>query len=445
MKINKFIRSLKDRFMNAIWKTPLDELPFIKNRLITGVRIIHLVLRDLMDGMITLRAMSLVYTTILALVPLLAVSFSVLKGFGVHNQIEPMLLNLLQPLGEKSIEITSKVIEFVNNTKAGVLGALGLTLLMYTVVSLLQKIESAFNYTWRLQSQRSISRRFSDYLTVIFVGPVLLFSALGVTASISSFSIMQDAMEIETIGFMVKLLGYLIPYLLVICAFTFIYVFIPNTKVKIGSALVGAFVSGVLWETSSWAFAAFVVNSTKYTAIYSAFATLIIFFIWLYINWLILLIGSSIAYYHQHPEHCHLGSRIVRLSNRLREIIALNIMMLIGKYYQLRQPAWTIDALSQHMRVSSEVCVFLVDRLVKAEMLVKTSSSPTAYLPICDPYSLSLNEIIHSIRKFDESDAYAFDKVNIEPETKATHSNIEQAITDTLKQRSLGELYIKKN
>jgi len=105
------------------------------------------------DGQLNFRAMSLVYTTLLSLVPLLAVSFSVLKGFGVHNQIEPALLNLLAPLGDKGLEITDKIIEFVDNIKVGVMGAVGLGLLFYTVVALMQKIESAFNYTWHVQKK----------------------------------------------------------------------------------------------------------------------------------------------------------------------------------------------------------------------------------------------------------------------------------------------------
>jgi membrane protein len=138
------------------------------------LQIVVMVGRDLMDGMITLRAMSLVYTTLLSMVPLLAVSISVLKGFGVHDQLEPTLTSILAPLGEQSAEISAHIVGFVDNMKIGVLGALGLGLLIYTAVSLIQKIEAAFNYTWRLQNSRSLMQRFSDYLSVIMVGPVLM-------------------------------------------------------------------------------------------------------------------------------------------------------------------------------------------------------------------------------------------------------------------------------
>jgi len=427
-----------------IWETPTEKLSAMQNRLIIGLRITHLVIRDLIDGMITLRAMGLVYTTILAIVPLLAVSFSVLKGFGVHNQIEPILLNLFQPLGEKSVELTSKIIEFVDNTRAGVLGSVGLAVLMYTVVSLLQKIELAFNYTWRVTHHRPIRQRFSDYLTVVLIGPVLLFSALGMTASVSSISLIQDAMEFESIGIMFQLLGRMLPYLMVICAFTFVYVFVPNTRVKLKSAFVGAVVAGVLWATASWAFTTFVVNSTKYTAIYSAFATLIIFFIWLYINWLILLIGCNIAFYHQQPAHRHLGSRVVRLSNRLRETMTLNILLLIGRHYHNHQAAWTIEMLAERMNVSIEVCSILISRLLKSRIIIESSDTPATYLPAYDPATLSLNEIISTVRSAEETIHLSYDSVNLETEIDDLYSEIDGAITQALSQRTVNDICLKQ-
>ena len=431
---------LKENYLQTIWRSPLENTSALLKRFITGIRIAHLVTRDLMEGMITLRAMGLVYTTILALVPLIAVSFSVLKGFGVHNQIEPMLLGLFQPLGDKGAEVTSKIIEFVDNTKAGVLGALGLVLLMYTVVSLLQKIERAFNYSWRVTDHRPISQRFSDYIAVVMIGPVLLFSALGVTASVSSISLIQETMDIKSIGFIINLLGYLIPYLLVISAFTFIYIFVPNTKVKIKSEFVCAIVAGILWETASWAFAAFVVNSANYAAIYSAFATLIVFIIWLYVNWLILLIGCSIAFYHQQPAHRHLGPRIVRLSNRLRETMALNIMMLVGKRFHSHQAAWTVEALAIHMETNVEVCNILIGRLIKAGLLVETSDSPQTYLPACELDMLTLNDIVSSVRESEENAYLSLDTVSIQPEITNIHLAIEMAIENSLKGKTLKDL-----
>ena len=324
---------LRRTFMQYVWETPIEQMTPWQYRAVVFLRIAHLILRDVLDGLVSLRAMSLVYTTLLALVPLLAVSFSVLKGFGVHNQVEPTLLNLLAPLGDKGIEISNRIIEFVENTEAGVLGSVGLVFLIYTVVSLLQKIESAFNYTWHVNQHRPLVQRYSNYITVVLIGPVMVFTALGLTASITHVELVQQLMGLKTIGLLLELIGHLLPFVLVITAFTLIYILVPNTRVKFKPSLIGALIAGILWQASSWGFAAFVANSTKYTAIYSAFATLIIFMIWLYLNWLILLTGCGIAFYCQYPERRKLQSSLLHLSGRMREKMTLLIMTMIGKHY----------------------------------------------------------------------------------------------------------------
>ncbi|MFK5912856.1 MAG: YihY/virulence factor BrkB family protein [Woeseiaceae bacterium] len=440
MNLSHTPKYLKDLFLEIVWNTPKNKLRGSRAIIITSLRITHLIIRDLMEGMITLRAMGLVYTTILALVPLLAVSFSVLKGFGIHNQIEPMLLNFLLPLGDKGAEISTKIIGFVENTKAGVLGSLGFALLLYTVISLIQKIEQSFNYTWRVSHLRSIGKRFSNYLTIVMIGPVLIFSALGITASIANVSLIQDAMQIESIGFLTNIIGHLLPYVLIITAFTFVYMFVPNTKVTFKSALVGAIVSGILWDTSSWAFASFVVGSSNYTAIYSAFASMIIFFIWLYITWLILLIGCSIAFYHQNPAQRNLDSRKIYLSNREKETMALNIMVLIGKHYHAHKPAWTIDLLAQHMKVSTEACLQVIKQLLNKELLIETAAIPTTYIPAYDLDTLSLDKIISAIRCSGETKNHALEFIEIDDNVKQIQKEIDGSIKKLLKQKTLKDL-----
>jgi len=434
------IRAIRDFYYQQVWRASLDDMPGYRQNIIAALRITHLVVRDLMDGMITLRAMGLVYTTILALVPLLAVSFSVLKGFGAHNLIEPMLLQLLEPLGDKGVEVSQRIIAFVDNTKAGVLGSLGLALLLYTVVSLLQKIEKAFNFTWRVAQQRSMTRRLSDYISLILIGPVLLFTALGMTASLSSMTLIQQAMEIEALGSMIELLARLLPYALVIAAFTFIYMLVPNVRVRFRSALIGGLVAGILWETTSWAFAAFVVSSAKYTAIYSAFASMIIFFIWIYMNWLILLIGCSITSYHQQPAQRNLRSRVIRLSNRLRESLALMIMMLVARHYHYHKDAWTLEALAARLNVDLQVAELLVERLLGADLLVASGDTPTRYLPAYDPATISLVDIISAVRQAGENTYLSLDTLNTEPAVEQVYGNMEDAIQQSLQGRSLQDL-----
>ena len=372
---------LKDKFLSWVWESNPCSMPFFKRVPVRFIRISIAVLRDMRDGQLNLRAMSLVYTTLLSLVPLLAISFSVLKGFGVHNQIEPMLLNVLEPLGDKRIDIVAKVLEFVDNIKVGVLGSVGLGLLLYSVISLMQKIERAFNYTWQVTRPRSFADRFSDYLSVLLVGPLLVFASMGLTATISNAPIVESLTGVELLGGFFEFIGRVVPYLLIVLAFTFIYIFMPNTKVKPVSALVGGAVSGVMWKTLGWAFATFVAGSAKYAAIYSAFATMILFMIWLYLGWLVILIGASISYYYQNPSSQELPRGEFSLSNRMREKLALLIVWLVGDHYYNYKTPWTIDMLAQKLKTPVRAIERIVYALVENGLLIETQDSPTAYVP----------------------------------------------------------------
>jgi membrane protein len=332
-------------------------------------------------------------------VPLLAVSFSVLKAFGVHNKLEPFLLNALTAMGPKATEITANIIQFVENMKIGVLGALGLGFLFYTVVALIQKIERTFNYTWRISQHRPFAQRVSDYLSVIIIGPVLVFSAMGLTASLMSSELMQQFVSTDYIGPIIQLITKLTPYLLIITAFTFFYILIPNTKVKFSAALTGAFVAGILWQTTGLAFASFIVGSAKYTAIYSALATLVMFMIWLYLAWLILLIGASIAFYSQNPERMTLKNHGLELSITTREKLAFMTMLLVARHYYQDKPAWSLEALSHHFNIPADTLDTVIQPLEQDGMLQTTADDPPVFLPGHPLDTTPLKNVLNAIRE----------------------------------------------
>ncbi|VAX04186.1 Ribonuclease BN, partial [hydrothermal vent metagenome] len=311
---------LKQRLQSLLWDTDIQTQPKGKARLLKAARIAVAVGRDLAAGQLSLRATSLVYTTLLSLVPLLALAFSMFKAFGVHNQLEPALISLLEPLGEKGVEVARQLVQFVENIGVGVLGAVGLAVLIYTVVSTIQKIEGAFNFIWRVSTLRPLLQRISGYLSVVLLGPLLVFVAMSVMATVMSHSLVKELLTVAPLGGLYVAFSKLLPWLLISGAFTVTYLIIPNTRVRVPSALVGGAVAGLLWQAASWGFTAFVVGSTQYTAIYSSFAIIILFLIWLYISWQVLLLGASIAFYYQNPAAVHPASRV--LGPRSREALA---------------------------------------------------------------------------------------------------------------------------
>jgi membrane protein len=398
------LESVSASLDRLIWGAPAEKLSRAKEWGVKVLRLVIVLVRDVTHGQLTLRAMGLVYTTLLSIVPLLAISFSVLKAFGVHNQVEPILLSFLEPLGEKGVEITANVLDFIENMNVGVLGGVGLALLLYTAVSLVHKVEEAFNYIWHVHRGRSIGERFSRYISALMVGPILIFAALGVTAGAMSLAVVRGALQIEAIGWLALQAGRLLPYALIVGAFTFLYIFIPNTRVRITAALAGGLIAGIVWQSAGWGFAQFVVASTRYAAIYSSFAILILFMLWLYLSWLILLFGSSVSFYVQYPEYVVKDSGEIRLSNRMSERLALVIMSLIGRYHLEGRTPWTLDALSRELRMPIRTVDNVLTGLRERNILTTTGDEPPGWLPVRDLDQVSVKQVIDAVRTFGEND-----------------------------------------
>jgi membrane protein len=428
-----------------IWETSLASMHKWQAWLIQMLRILIATARDIAEGLLTLRAMGLVYTTLLSLVPLLAVSFSVLKGFGVHNQVEPMLLNLLEPLGEQGVEITDKIIGFVDNVNVKVLGSLSLVFLFYTVISLLTKIEQALNNTWRIRKYRGIIQRITEYISVIMVGPVLIFTAIGLTASISTSTVANTLASMEGYGTLIWIVSKITSFLLVAGAITFIYVLVPNEKVKIKSAFTGAVVAALLWKLTGWVFSSFVAGSVKYSAIYSGFAVAIIFMIWLYLSWLILLVGASVAFYHQHPERTSSRQQVLRLSARLREKIGLLVMLRVGQSFHQDSEKFTKQQLSKNLDIAAEALALVIRPLEKHGLLTESCDNNRVYLPGKSLEHIKIREIWDAVRSAQESTYLNPDNVASDEAVDGLLHNINESINNSLDNMSLLDLVESSN
>jgi len=360
-------------------------------------RMIQALVRDMLSEQLSLRAMSLVYTTLLSIVPLLALSFSVLKGFGVHNQLEPMMLGMLEPLGEKAEQITAQIMGFVSNMKVGVLGAVGLGLLLYTVFTLMHKIVKAIDFTWNNQGDRKFAQRFTDYLAMLLIGPVLMFSVAGGMAGIVETETIQSLLKVEFISQAYELALYWLPFGLIILGLSFIYWFFPGIKVRWYAALAGGGIAGLLWKSIGWMFAVFVVNSSKYTAVYSAFATVLLFMIWLYLSWLILLLGSRIAFYIQFPRNiCPEPHEIYPQS---QESLGLRLTHQIVKAFMVGEGPTKMSELVSQVQQPAEKLLPLLGVLVDKKYLIQVDAVDALYSPARDPETILLAEVLHGFRQ----------------------------------------------
>ena len=433
------MHAIRQFITDTIWKVNLKSLPLWKRMLVSVCRFVYLIVVDLANGQLNLRAMSLVFTTILSFVPLIAVSFSVLKAFGVHNQIEPALLKLFAHLGDKAPELTNNIIGFVDNVEVGLLGTLGIAFLFYSVISLLTKVEEAFNYTWRIHKTRTLAERFSNYLSVLMVGPVLVFAAMATTASLLNNSVTQELASIEPFGVMLQFVTKLIPYAFIIFAFTFVYSFVPNTKVRFIPALTGGIAAGVLWQSVGWLYALVIAQSSTQTAIYAGFAILFFFMTWLYLNWLILLVGSSVAFYRQYPEYLLAKNQSVSLNNRDREHVGLNVLLMIGENFYHKNPPMTVEDIVDDMVCPKQSIEDVLQCYEEAGILKSVVSIEPAYLPATPLENLTVADAYMALR----SSHAIFSPISLTNARSDMASPIIKRIEDSV-HAELGELTIKE-
>ncbi|WP_028669823.1 YihY/virulence factor BrkB family protein [Saccharospirillum impatiens] len=416
------------RAQDWLWHPNLSRLPGPGRLGIRIARVAFAVIKDLAQGYTNLHAMSLVYTTLLSIVPFLALSFSVLKGFGVHNQLEPLLQNLLMaPLGERSQEITSNVLNFVDNIRVGVLGAVGLGILVYTVISLVQKVERAFNQVWRVSQIRPLAQRFSNYLSVILIGPLLAFSTLGATAALVSSDTVGSLLSVAPLGWVFGLLSRLAPYAVIIILFTFLYFFIPNTRVKIRHAFIGGAVAGFMWQSLGYLFTLFVTSSTQYTAIYSGFAVGILLLVWIYLSWLVLLTGATVAYYSQNFRFIRQRQNVLP-SAETDEAVGLTLMYRIAWRFDRQKAGIRAITLSTELNADATVIDRLINKLLQSQLIVR--SEDHLLTPARPLDQITLAELLHVIRAADSALA-------MPPYTATLQARVKRALETALDNETL--------
>lgn len=419
---SRSIDTIKQKIFGQFLTTEPSEAGRFKRWISLALKIVVMVAHDFIQNFVKLQAMALAFKTLLSLAPLLAVVFSLLKAFGVHNRMEPALLEALSPLGEKAQEITAYLIGFVNKMSAGALGSVGLVTLFITVLSLMGTIEEAFNHIWRVKTPRKLARRFSDYLSAILVGPVLVFAAVTITATLQSNTIVQALLSLQALGAVIFILLQLVPYLTLWAAFTFVYMFIPNTRVRLRSALVGGLLAAILWQTVGWGFAVFVASSTRYYVIYSSFAILLLFLLWLHVGWVIVLLGAQVSYAHQHI-HYFIGDReYLAQSPAGREKLALHMMLLIGRNFYHGLNPLSVTDLGSRLRLPAGIVQEFMVMLVQSKLLLPVADGDT-YVLGRDAETIGIKDILDCVR-------YAGKSTRVEGARSQEENAIDKLLTD---------------
>jgi membrane protein len=350
---------------------------------------------------VQLRASALTFYTLLSIVPVLAMIFGIAKGFGFKEYLESTLeqnLSNQQAVLKAVMDFADKMLA---NVKGGFIAGTGLVVLIWTVMNLLGNIESSFNNIWQIKKSRGLSRKLSDYISLIVIAPILVFLSSGFTVSqINDY--FNNAFIISYIGPVIKFVVWFLSFSIIWFVFTLIYIIMPNTKVKFGSAFVGGVIAGTLFHILQWAYVKFQVFLSGYGAVYGSFAALPLFLIWLQYSWLIVLLGAEIAFASQNVENYEFETDTTHISNYNRRLLSLLIIHHIIKNFTNGTPAQTSSEIAENLDIPVRLVREIIYELLDAGIISETTTKnikELAYQPAIDPANLSVSHIIDRLDK----------------------------------------------
>ena len=440
----EFLKNIEKFLTRDIWRLDFSQLSKLQAFFYRQIRIVYLVVRAFIQDRLMVRASALVYATLLSIVPLLAVMFSVLKAFGVHNKLEPTLTRVLWPLGEQAVNtIVPAIVSFVDNAAVGALGTVGLLLLFLAVLSIINNVERAFNDIWKVQRARSLHRKFADYMSILLIGPVVVFAILGVTASLQSNTFVQFIQKIPGVRFLFTAAA---PYIISWAFFLFTYMFVPNTRVQFISGLSGAVVAGTLWQILNWVFAHFVVTSYQFgtkAALYASFATLPLFLLWLYISWAVVLLGAEVAYAHQNVGTFMWEEKRGPYSFAYREALALKTMMVVGKRFYSGEDGPTPSELANQFGAPARLINELLSELKSARLVNEISGEESMFTPGRDLDSMTIKTVLDALRNYGMSGGSKEKTAEIDEVVASLQADLKKSTEAAFGERTMRDLILK--
>jgi len=391
-----------DFITGDIWRVRLEDLPRKKSFLIKQLRILILSARGFDEDKCLLRASALTFYSLISIVPVAAMAFGVAKGFGFEKLLEKQLMN--QFAGQEAVVI--KVIDFAHsllaNTRGGLLAGVGIMVLFWAVIKVLGNIEYSFNDIWGIKEGRTLGRKFSDYLSVMLLCPILMIMASSVTVFITT--------QITLITEKVALLGMfstvifsvlkVLPYCLIWILFSFLYIFMPNTKITLRSGIVAGIIAGTLYQIVQWGYITFQVGAAKYNAIYGSFAALPLFLIWLQISWFIVLFGAEISFAHQNVETYEFEPDSLRISDHFKKLLSLQVCHLLVKNFAEGKMPLTATEISGRLEIPIRLVHQILYDLAECNIVSETQTEEykeLGYQPARDIHTLTIQFVVEAL------------------------------------------------
>ncbi|MEI6335095.1 MAG: YihY/virulence factor BrkB family protein [Methylococcaceae bacterium] len=388
-----------------IWLLHEQKLPLFKATLIKSLKIIILSVQGFSRDLCPLRASALTLYSILSIVPIIAMLFGIAKGFGFETMLEQQILEHAPDQDTLVIQLISFAQNLLESTKGGVIAGIGIVVLFWTIINVIGNIEESFNFIWKIGKGRSISRKFSDYLSLMLLAPVLLIAASSMTVFLKTkITWLITVIHLPEFGTWLVLRGLsLSPLVLMIVLFAFTFIFMPNHKINYRAGIIAAIVTGILYHLSQWAYLSLQIGASGYNAIYGSFAALPLFVVWLQVGWMIVLLGCEVAFFLQNYEIYRNNNRFSDLSFSLKKVIALQITHLIIKnFIQLNKPL-TATEIATKLVVPIAVVQPVLLNLIASHIIVEFKDSDEVndevYQPAVDINRLTIAYIINALEQ----------------------------------------------
>lgn len=399
MKRN-LIRFIKD----DVWLLHEQKLPPVQAGIIKALKITLLAVQGFSSDLCLLRASALTLYSLLSIVPVIAMLFGVAKGFGFETMLEQRLIEQAPKQDTLVLQLISFARNLLDSTKGEVVAGIGLIVLFWTIISLIGNIEESFNAIWKIGNGRSLSRKFSDYLSLMLLAPVVLITSSSITVLLNTeitWLITVIHLPAGGTGLVIKALG-LLPLLLMIGLFAFTFIFMPNHKINIKAGLVAGVVTGILYDFLQWAYLSLQIGVSGYNAIYGSFAALPLFVVWLQTGWMIVLLGCELAFFLQNYEIYRNNNRFSDLSFSLQKVIALQIMHLIVKNFSHFNKPYTAAEIATSLVIPIAIIQPILLKLMASQLIVEFKNHDDAdevYLPAMDTDNLSIAFVINALEQ----------------------------------------------
>lgn len=387
-----------------LWQIPSGTLSPKRSFLIKQLRVIVLAIKGFDEDKCSLRASALTFYSLLSVVPAAAMVFGIAKGFGMQKLLEKELFQKMKGQEEVITYIINFANSALNEAKGGLIAGIGIVLLVWLIVKLLGNIEKSFNDIWGVPHARPLGRKLSDYLSILFVAPILFIMSSSITVFITT-QITRITQKIYLLGAISPIILFslkFLPYCVIWLLFSFIYIFMPNTKVSLKSGILGGVVAGTVYEIVQWGYITFQVGASKYGAIYGSFAVLPLFMIWLQISWLIVLFGAEISFAHQNVETYEFEPDALKVSHAFKRLLSLRIAHICIKRFSKGEKPMTAGDISTALGIPVRLTNLILDDLVQCRVLSETvgeDEKVPLYQPARDVDTLSINFVIQA---FDE-------------------------------------------